>query len=749
MKVSQALSWRCWATACFALLWSQLHAANDFDRRTLQLTPATSAVVVDGQLNEDAWKNALKLQLNYEVRPRENVQPPVETEVFLTYDETHFLVAFRAYDPDPGSIRARFTDRDRAWNDDFVGVVLDTFNDQRRAYELMCNPLGVQIDAINDDLGGNYDDSWNAIWNSKGRIVENGYVVEIAIPFNQLRFQDADGAQTWGIDIIRSYPRRDRHHIGLFPRVRGQNSYLAQTMKIMGMHGISPGKNLEVVPTFTGGRSESRSAFPDGGFDDRDSNEDIGVTARWGITPNLTLNGTLNPDFSQVEADSVQLGINQTFALFFRETRPFFLEGADYFNTRMNLVHTRTIANPSSALKVTGKNGRHTYGAFTARDDLTGVLVPGSQSSNASSFDFQSTSTIGRYRYDFGGASSVGALITNREGSDDYHNRVLSLDTTYRLTEADVIRLNVAGSQTQYNAAIAEEVEGVDPDETLQDVAIDFSYRHSERNWNSSFTYQDMGRDFRADSGFMPQVDYRRAIAGGNYRVWGDDNPRFRYWEIGGDVDQTEDQNSNLIEREAEVWYRWAGGKESFITARVGSRERVFEGVSFDQFYQSAYGEVRLNGSLYFNLNLSHGDWIDFTHVRPATQQRINPFFNLNVGRHFSTRLSHNWYQLDVEDGELFTTNVTEMRFVYQFTPRMFVRSVSQYVDIARNTELYDEAVDAATDAFFNQVLFGYKFDPRTVAFLGYSDNYEGDQQIELTQRDRTVFFKLGYAWTR
>jgi len=168
---------------------------------------ATSEIVVDGRVVEEAWADALTLELRYEVRPGENVEPPVRTEMFLAYDDTHLLVAFRCHDPDPSQIRARYTDRDNAWNDDFVGVVLDTFNDERRAYELFVNAYGVQMDAVNDDVAGNYDMAWGAIWDSAGRITDAGYEVEMAIPFNQIRFQDADGAQTWGIDGVRSYPR--------------------------------------------------------------------------------------------------------------------------------------------------------------------------------------------------------------------------------------------------------------------------------------------------------------------------------------------------------------------------------------------------------------------------------------------------------------------------------------------------------------------------------------------------------------
>jgi hypothetical protein len=294
---------------------------------------AGSEILVDGALDEPAWSNALSLELSYEVRPGENIPPPVRTLLRVTYDDRKVYFGFEAYDPDPYRIRARYSDRDEAWEDDWVGVVIDTFNDQRRAYELVSNPLGVQMDAVNDDVHKHYDDSWNAIWESAGRIAQKGYEVEMAVPFSQIRFQHSNGqAQVWGFDAIRSYPRSDRHHIGLFPRDRSNNSYLSQTVKLVGMESASPGHNLELLPTLTATRFDERFHLPDGELRRGAVDPECGVTLRWGITPNVSLNGAKNPDSSQVVANALQPNINEQLAQFFPETRPLSLEGSDYFN---------------------------------------------------------------------------------------------------------------------------------------------------------------------------------------------------------------------------------------------------------------------------------------------------------------------------------------------------------------------------------------------------------------------------------
>ncbi|MDJ0842250.1 MAG: carbohydrate binding family 9 domain-containing protein [Acidobacteriota bacterium] len=721
-----------------------------------RITKATSDIKIDGVLEEQAWKDALKLELKYEVRPAENLPPPVKTEMFLAFSDTALLIAFRAHDPDPSKIRARYNDRDSSFQDDFVGVVLDTFNDERRAYELLVNPLGAQIDAINDEVGDNYDTSWNAIWDSAGKITDSGYEVEMRIPFNQLRFQPQQGPQTWGLDGIRSYPRTDKHHIGLFPRERGNNSYLSQEEKMIGFEGADPGRNLEIVPTVVSSRTDVRDDAADG-LVNGDQESELGLTARWGVTPNLTLNATVNPDFSTIEADSVRLGINEQFAIFFPETRPFFLEGADYFNTGMRLVHTRTIANPSAALKTTGKVGNHTFGAFIAQDDVTNVIVPGSEGSSSGTFDHEVTSSVARYRYDFGKNSTVGALMTDKQGQDGYYNRVLSLDARWKITDRDSLNVNAVGTQTQYSDEMREELEIEDPDE-ISDASWSVNYRHSRRNWNVRAYHEDRGKDFRADVGFIPQVDFYKTVIGGGYNWFPKERQFIRRFNSGGDWDETRTQDGDLIEEEIEGWFEFQLPYETWTGLGTGSRTRVFEGVSFDQKFYRGWFNMQPSRDLRLNFNFNIGDWIDFTHVREADRLRLGGSVRYNMGKHVRLVVSHNHRTLDVDEGNLFTTKVTEGRINYHFNRRTMIRLIAQNVDIERNTDLYadnrdndpDNDVDAATRDLFAQLLFSYKMNAQTVAYVGYTDSYYStDEVVDLTQLERTLFVKFGYAWTR
>jgi len=717
-------------------------ASNQLVRH--EVTRATSEINIDGVLDEPAWSDALRVNLDYEVQPGENISPPVSTECLVTYDDRRVYFGFIASDPDPSKIRARYSDRDRAWNDDWVGIVLDTFNDERRAYELLSNPLGVQIDAINDDVRGNYDDSWNAIWDSAGQITESGYQVEIAVPFSQIRFQSVDGTQVWGFDAIRSYPRNDRHHIGLFPRERGNNSYLGQTVKLVGMAGVSAGSNLELIPTLTATRNESRDQDPDSDFEESDSGGELGLSVRWGITPNMSLNGAVNPDFSQVEADAVQLDVNEQFALFFPESRPFFLEGADYFNTNLGLVHTRTVGDPSLAAKVTGKEGRHTLGLFTAQDDVTNLIFPGSEGSSSGSFDFQTLNTVGRYRYDLGRASTIGATVTDRRG-DDYYNTVVSVDTVYRISEDDEIAFSAADSSTQYNQEMVEEFEV--RDDAFGDTAILFNYQHSVRNWWTNVRYSDFGEGYRSDLGFRPRVDFRTWIVGGAKVWWGESGNFFNRIGLGADVDRTENQAGQLLDEELESWLNLNGPRQSFVHLGLGTRNQVYEGVEFDQNFYNLYFNMRPSADWWFGMDVNVGDWIDFDHVRPADRLILRPRVRYNFGRHLEVQYNHTYQRLDVEGGRLFEIHVPELRVVHQFNTRSFVRAIVQYSSIERDPTLYDEVVDAKSDDLLGQLLFTYKVNPETALYFGYTEVLLGTDELDLTRTDRTLFLKLSYAW--
>jgi hypothetical protein len=764
---------------------------------------ASSEIVIDGVLDEPAWDEALRLDLAYEVWPGDNNEATVRTEALLAYDASNLYAAFRAHDPEPDLVRARLTDRDSAFSDDFVGLVVDTFNDERRAFEFFVNAMGVQMDLVQDDVSGREDSSWDAIWDSAGRLTEEGYVVELAIPYTSLRFQRQEGDQVWGLDLIRIYPRDQRYLLAMNPRNRDVNCYLCQVGKIIGFAGATPGKNLEITPTVTAIRTDEAppekadpndpnspfARFSQRGLEAGEMAYDPGITARWGMTPNLTLSGTVNPDFSQVEADAAQLNVNERFALFFREKRPFFLEGADFFETPLRAVHTRTVADPKWGTKVTGKEGKHAIGTFVAEDEFTTVMFPGSQGSSGASFNQSVSDGVFRYRRDLGESSAIGGLVTVREGSgNDYYNRVAGADGLFRMTKKDTLRVQILGSQTRYpeehpddpNVLITLADDPADTRDSFEqprgaftDQAYILNYSHNTKTWDVWARHQEIGSRFRSDLGFIPQVDVRLSLAGYEYTWWGQEGEdwysRFRF---GGDVDETADLDGNLIERELEGWFNFSGPMQSFLFLGAGKRKFGWRDDTFDQEFVNFWADLRPTSNLWVGLSSGFSKRVDFAFEDPAEsgaarqgdEFRIGPEIGYNFGRHLRIDLFHTMRQLRIDEGRLFRANQTQMNLALQFNVRTFFRAVVQYTDVARDTDLYPDCVadptgcglEERSEGVFTQLLFSYKVNPQTALFVGYTENQAGGSDVELgldrvdlTRQDRTLFFKIGYAWVQ
>ena len=381
-------------SALAALLLPVLGLAN-----TAELARTDGAFEIDGRLEEAAWQDATRIEIDKETRPGENIAARVKTTAYLLEDGEYLYVAFDARDPDPKAIRAYLRDRDSAWDDDFVGIVIDSYGDERRAFEFFANALGVQMDLTNDDINQNEDSSWDAIWDSVGRINENGYIVEMQIPLNQLRFPHVDGKKSWGIDLLRFYPREHRYRFSNNVLNRNINCYLCQMQEIRGLDGVEPGRDMEIVPTLTASQSSTTDDPGIVPLSSGSNDAELGVSMRWGITQDTTVNLAINPDFSQVEADAAQLDVNNQFALFFPEKRPFFLEGADYFSTPIRAVFTRSVADPSVGAKLTGKRGRHTYGLFSTEDNVTNLIFPGAFGSDSESLSLENTSIAVSYTH--------------------------------------------------------------------------------------------------------------------------------------------------------------------------------------------------------------------------------------------------------------------------------------------------------------------------------------------------------------
>ena len=713
----------------------------------LDLPRVNVPVTIDGKLDDDAWRHALKIDIDTETRPGENIPAKVQTVAYLLENGQSLFVAFDARDPDPSKIRAFLRDRDSAYNDDFVGIIIDSYNDHQRAFEFFSNPLGSQMDMTQDDVNQREDDSWNAIWDSAGQINGDGYIVEMEIPLNQLRFPKVDGKQTWGIDVVRFYPRDNRYRLANNPIDREVNCYLCQIEEMQGLENLEPSRDLEIVPTVTASKTDERDDPVSDPMVSGDVEAEAGVSIRWGITPDLTANLAINPDFSQVEADVAQLDVNNQFALFFPETRPFFLEGSDYFRTPIRAVFTRTVADPAFGAKLTGKRNDHTFGFYVTEDEITNLILPGSTGSDSESLDISNTAAVGRYSLGFGNASSVGALITARKGSD-YHNFVGGFDARWKINDQHQVRAQILRSDTEYPDEIVEDFD--QPVDAFSGTAAQAEYNYDSRNWFAFARYELRDEGFRADSGFEARVDYDQKTLGGGRRWHGSEDNWWNRQQIRADFDVSYDMNGQLLEREYEAYYSINGPMQWFAQIGGLTRDVFFDGELFKEDKISLYTQFQPKGGLFFGVWARVGDQVDFSNTRLGDQIRVQPEMNWNLNEHLLARVRSSWVRLDSKEGpNIFDAQVHDVRLTWQFSNRSFIRFTTQYQDVKRNPDQYIDEVDARTRNLGRQLLYSYKLNPQTVFFLGYSDSHiEDDDLDDLTTTDRTWFMKIGYAWT-
>ena len=711
-----------------------------------------SEISIDGVLSAGEWADAVRIELDVETGPAENVPAPVRTTAYLIEDGENLYVAFDARDPAPAAIRAYLRDRDSAWEDDHVGIVLDTYNDERRAFQFFANPLGVQMDKIYSDVssGGNrweQELSWDAIWESAGQIGDRGYVVEMRIPLSQLRFPAVAGSKTWGYDVVRVYPRDRTRRLSSNPQDRDRSCYLCQVGKLRGLDGSEPSRDIEVVPTLTASHVETTDEPGRIPLSSTGMEFEGGLTMRWGITPDLTANLAINPDFSQIEADVLQLDVNNRFALFFPEKRPFFLEGADYFNTPLDAVFTRTVADPQAGIKLTGKRGDHTFGFFMAEDAETNLLFPGVFDSDSETFEFSNTALVGRYSYGFDNTSSLGVLVTARD-SADYRNAVGGVDGRWKFSDQHSVEFQYLASETEYPLATA--IEFGQPEGSFSGDAARIRYDYKSREWFANAEYEDFDSGFRADSGFINQVGAREFEGVIGHFWYGDDDQWWNRVRASVHVEHSQDEDGRMLGHENVLRVGFGGTRQTWFQFAAVDAKEFWEGVTYDQRSLRVYGEIQPAGGVALAALAVFGDRIDYTNNRLGKTFRFEPHVNWNIGRQLFLRLKGVYAELDTQDNEpIFNATVADARLTWQFNLRSFLRLTAQVTDVERNLEQYLDDEDARSRDVGRQLLYSYKLNPQTVFFLGYSDQYIDDDSVDkMTVSDRTWFMKIGYAWT-
>lgn len=711
-------------------------------RPTLQVSRAPGAIVLDGRLDDAGWAGAAHAGNFSENWPREQAQPAVRSDVWVTYDDDHLYIAFMAHD-DPSKIRASLRDRDQMWQDDYFGILLDTYGDAAWAYFLFANPLGVQGDSRFATSGGE-DDGFDIVFETEAMVTDSGYQIEMAIPFESLRFPDRD-VQTWRATFWRTRPRGSREQHTWAAMSRAESCFLCQFGTLAGIEGVRPGGALELLPSAVATRAESRTDAA-GGWSGGDIAGDIGINARYAFPNGITAEATVNPDFSQVESDAGQVNVNSTFALFFSERRPFFQEGSDVFGSNFDVVYTRQINNPLAAVKLIGRMGRTTVAYLGARDEDSPLLLPFQERSYVSATG-PSVSNVVRVRQTYLRDSYTGLMFTDRRLDGGGSGSVGGVDGVLRLAGNYRLEYQVLGSHSvePRDTSLTSGINGVTFDGGRHTAAYDgesftgyaqyTSFERSGRHWDFDFDYWTASPTFRADNGFETRNDYRRVTMFQGLQAYPGTSVvdavgarlfARRDWTYDGTVKQTviEPNISADLKRQTsvQVWY-------TFFSER-------FADVQFDGLRRwGAWMNSNFSDPVRIGAFVSHGDGIlrNRAAPRPGRGTDLEVWGTLKPVSRLVIEPSVVYSTMsDAEtDVEFFGGFILRSRFHLQFTRELFLRTVVQYDDFDRSLSV--------------EPLLTYKANPFTLFYIGSSLAYDDRTSRGMTGTSRQLFTKLQY----
>jgi hypothetical protein len=699
---------------------------------------------IDGRLDDEVWRSAARIDAFVQQSPLDGAPATEETDVYVAYDAENIYLGFHAHYQDPSIARANRVDRDRAQADDLLTVYFDTFMDQQRGYDFDVNGYGVQGDGIIVAGGGGggrggaiprADRSWNALFESGGRMVEDGFTAEMAIPFKSLRYPSrAEGeSHRWGFQIVREIKGKDGENLVWAPMSRDESSFFAQMGLLEGMTDLSSSRNIEILPTFTA--IEHGTLDPTiPGFAHQATDPDAGVSVKYGLTSNLTADFTVNPDFSQIESDRAQIEVNQRFPLFFPELRPFFVEGAELFDIPgpVTFVHTRTIVDPDYGAKLTGKVGGMSLGLLAANDAAPGK--GGDQLDPA--FEQSAQSFIGRLRYDLYSESNIGVILTDREFLAG-HSRLLGVDGNFRLTRSMSASVRGVGTSLLESDGVEERNGHV----------LDAAVRLNGRNVNGFVSANEISPNFDTDVGFVRRTDQRRLNGNVGYRFW--PQGRIINWGPRFQVAQNWDFDGVVQDRRVGTGFNFSFAGNMSLFGNVSREMERYREIDFNKTRAFARANVNASRRFSFGANFNIGDEILFTET-PELGDEISWGVNAQVRptSSISARLELDATRLTIAGVEAFDVKILRASTTYQITQKLGLRNIME--------------VDSFDKQFDFNLLATYRINAGSVFFLGYDDHYqqadliEGDpdgdgfdQQLffndDLRRTNRAIFVKLQY----
>jgi len=698
----------------------------------LEITSTKTPPTIDGVISPNEWKGAIEANLNFQAFPNQDDTPASEkTKAFITHDKENLYVAFYAYDSEPEAIRSPISKRDNIGSDDYVTVYFDTYDDKQRAYYFSVNAAGVQQDGILTDSSGS-DNEWDGIYQAKAQKLPDGYSVEMAIPFKTLRFR-AGKDDRWGLHFQRWIARKSERTSWMRLSLN-KPSLLAQSGSLFGFKDVFSGSTIDVIPTVTASNTGTREIEPANALQGRLNNENKiapGVTVIYSITPNMTLSATVNPDFSQIEADVPQVSVNQRFPLFFPERRPFFLEGNEVFRSSYSaaprLLDTRQIVDPDWGVKLTGRTGKNTIGFLAASDNSAGLRV----APNDENFGKNAQFTIARYRRDLSDQKSIGFMLTDRRFAGS-SNTVGSLDGRFRFGNGK----QLIAFQTAYSRTKA--LDGTERDGGLTYLI----YTFNNREWDFRIGGSGGGRNFRSQTGFIRREGFLRSY----HYIRRNFRSKKKSWWV---------RVSPFIVASA---LRDQTGKfdESFFDPGVsvefarGVSLYTYFSTTRDNFLGRGYttrryvANVDLDGFKHFSLSndFDIGTGVNFDVSRPEIGNLLNNRLSLTLRPFTKLNSEFHWLKTSLKsrenDDTLFKQDIYRNRTTYQFNQFNAVRSIVDYNTLNRKIGL--------------SFLYSYTPRPNTAMFFGYGDtlfnNFDplfNRRESGLFRQSRSIFAKFSY----
>jgi len=728
---------------------------NQLHVRIPRLTEAAATATIDGKLDEPAWQQAALLTGFSQFAPLDGIPAADSTEVLLWYSPTALYVGVRAFEAH-GAVHATLADRDKIAADDNVQLLIGTFHDRRQAFVFGVNPFGVQMDGTiveaGQSLGGGWtptlsgrvgpDLSQDFVFHSKGRVTDYGYEIEIRIPFKSIKYQSAD-VQSWDINVVRQV-QHSGYEDSWAPARRSNASFLSQGGVIDSLSGFDRGLVLDVNPVVT--RKATGAPTPRGwGY--THPRPQLGANVRWGMTSNLTLNGTVRPDFAEVESDAGQFVIDPRLALFFPEKRPFFLDGLEQFSVPHSLIYTRRIAKPEEALKLTGKVAGTSIGVLSASDDP----------SLSRTGDDLTSYNIVRAQRDLGGQSRIGVAYTDRVVGSDY-NRVADVDGRVVLGQVYSGSFQYAQSYDKSNGRIrnAPLWEGI--------------LARNGRKLGLRYSITGIDEDFRALSGFISRpgivhaaLDHRATwfnTRGSVLETLTGDILLDNTWQYGHFVHQGDAQDKKFhVSTSVGLRGGWTLGAgvywETFgydaglyrnyrIERTVGGTIDTIPFVGVGRIPNRDYVATlttpqwsRFNASVLYvgGQDENFFEWAQANINYLSLSMNVRPTDHLRVAGGLTYQ--DYWRR---SDGTLAGRNaIPRVKVEYQFTRSIFLRAVGEY-DLAEHDDLRDETrtffpliVDGAkalatrSASLHGDLLFSYQPNPGTVLFLGYGSEADAN----------------------